>query len=261
VGERSALQVGLSGGRSVVLRARAHTPLTLLNPDNHGHAAWVYQSSHGGGLVGADEVCLGVRVDDGATLFLSTQASGKVYRGARAATALEATVGEGALFVNWPDPVVCFAGAALAQRVSVRAAAGAGVLLVDSLTSGRVARGERWRFSSFSSRLDLDVGGAPALREALHLDPAHGPLEERLAAWDALATVVLAGPGLAAVADEVEAAVLALAPGLAAASRTPFGLVARVAARDAAALGSLLRGLLAPRLRALLGDDPLTRKW
>jgi urease accessory protein len=255
------LHVGLVAGRSVVLAAQATSPLKLLTPDNHGRAVWVYQSSYGGGLVGADAVSLEVQVDAGAALFLTTQASSKVYRAARAQVTLEARLGDDALWVSWPDPVVCFEGAALVQRQVVHASASAGLVLVDAYTSGRAARGERWRFDAFESRLSLNIAGAPALREAVTLCAAHGSLVDRLQAFDAFATVVVAGPALQPVASQLEAQVKRLAPGLAAASRTRFGVVLRLGASDAGELAVTLRALLGEPVRALLGDDPLARKW
>src|SRR5687768_3060300 len=44
------------GNRTVVRTALAHSPLRLLTPRNHGHAAWVYTSSLGGGLVDGDHL-------------------------------------------------------------------------------------------------------------------------------------------------------------------------------------------------------------
>src|SRR5262245_13535398 len=81
------------GRRTVVSRAYASSPLKLLMPRNHGHAAWVYTSTYGGGLVDGDDIALRVDVDAGATLFLSTQASTKVYRSPRGTrTSLSARV-------------------------------------------------------------------------------------------------------------------------------------------------------------------------
>jgi urease accessory protein len=221
----------------------------------------VYQSSYGGGLVGEDHVRLQVRVDDGAALFLATQASSKVYREARSALTLDATVGDDALFINWPDPVVCFAGAALVQRQTVRLAARGSLLLVDAFTSGRAARGERWQFERLESRVDVDVAGAPVLREALTLSGAHGPLVERMADFEAFATVVLAGPALGGVCEAVDGQVRALQPGLAACSRARFGAVLRLGARDAGELAAQLKVLLGAHVHGLLGDDPIARKW
>ena len=41
-------------------------------PDNHGHAAWVYTSSYGGGIVGGDALHLDIEV--GAEALLSFDA-------------------------------------------------------------------------------------------------------------------------------------------------------------------------------------------
>ena len=103
-------------GRSRATRVYATSPLRMLTPVNHGHAAWVYMSSYGGGLVDGDRVSLDVTVERGATAFLSTQASTKVYRSREGtASRLEALVDDDALLVFAPDPVVCFAGARYRQ--------------------------------------------------------------------------------------------------------------------------------------------------
>jgi urease accessory protein UreH len=60
-------------------------------------------------------VSLRVEVAAGASLWLSSQASSKVYRGARSRFVLDASVRDGATLVAWPDPVVCFAGATFDQ--------------------------------------------------------------------------------------------------------------------------------------------------
>jgi urease accessory protein len=260
----SSLAVARSAGRSVVIDARARSPLRLLNPKNHGHAAWVYQASFGGGFVGGDDLSLGVDVGEGATLFLTTQASGKAYRSSRARFRLEAAAGPAATLVWWPDPLACFAGSSLAQTQRFALADGANLLYVDAVTAGRVARGERWAFARLASRLEIDVGGAPLVRDALVLDGAHGPLTERLSGINALATVVLVGPNLGPlcdrVADVVGARPLGAEP-LAAASRWPWGLVLRLAAPSTASLLGSLAELLRAPLAELLEDDPWARKW
>src|SRR5687768_4572798 len=77
---RGRLRVVRAGGRSVVTRAYATSPLRLLTPANHGSAAWIYTSSYGGGFVDGDRVELDVEVAEGAAAFVSTQAATKVYR-------------------------------------------------------------------------------------------------------------------------------------------------------------------------------------
>src|SRR5262249_1424300 len=67
------------GERSVVSRAYATSPLRLLMPRNHGHAAWVFTSTFGGGMVDGDGVDLSIEVAPEASAYVSTQASTKIY--------------------------------------------------------------------------------------------------------------------------------------------------------------------------------------
>src|SRR5258706_16480554 len=93
---RAHIGVIRSRSRSVVSRAYATSPLRLLTPANHGHAAWIYTSSHGGGLVDGDRLVMDIDVGAGAAAFVSTQASTKVYRSAQGTSAaLHARVGPG----------------------------------------------------------------------------------------------------------------------------------------------------------------------
>lgn len=241
-------------GRSVVTRARSEAPLRLLAPDGGGHAAWVFQSSLGGGFVGEDRVGLRVDVAAGASLFLGSQASTKVYRGARSALEIEATVGEAATLVAWPDPAVCFAGARFEQTQSFALAAGSRLVAVDAWTAGRIARGERWAFERLQMRLRVAIEGRRVLDDAILLDPTHGGLADRLGGYDAFATIVLVGLDAPALAD-------ALGAPLVTASAWPWGTVLRVAARSTEQLAGAVRSLVHDRVTSLLGADPLCRKW
>lgn len=260
----SQLGVDRVRGRSVVSTSRSVSPLRLHAPRGGGHAAWVYQSSLGGGFVGADDVSLRVEVAAGAALFLSSQASTKVYRATRSRFSLDATVAAGATLIAWPDPVTCFAGARFDQTQRFALASSASVVVVDACTAGRVARGERWAFARLATRVTVSIDGEPVLDDGLLLSPAHGDLEARLGGADALATIVIAGPGFAATADAIAARVaqrrLDASP-LIAASRWPWGLVVRIAARDVAALATATSELLRACVNDALGADPLARKW
>jgi urease accessory protein len=92
-------------------------PLRLLTPRNHGHAAWAYLSSLGGGFVDGDSVRLDLRVDRGAAAFVSTQGATRVYRSPHGcASETTAEVAKDALLALVPDPTVCFAGARFRSR-------------------------------------------------------------------------------------------------------------------------------------------------
>ena len=197
-------------GQSEVVDLYATSPLRLLTPRSRGEAAWVVQSSLGGGLVDGDAPSLAVRVGRGARALLLTQASTKVYRSPRGTSQqLEAVVEADALLVSWPDPLTCFAGANFAQSTRVQLEASASVLLVDAFTAGRVARHERWAASHHQSRLQVEVAGGCLVDETLRLDPLEGPIAERFGRFDAFATVLLWGPYLAEAREAVAAAVTA----------------------------------------------------
>jgi len=254
-------------GRSVVARAYATSPLRLLTPTNHGHAAWIYASSYGGGLVDGDAVAVDVDVAPGASSFVSTQASTKVYRSFRGTgTATDARVGEGGLLVLAPDPVVCYAGARYRQSQRFTVDAGASLVLVDWVTSGRRAAGERWEFDEYDAHTEVRVGGAVVVHDRVLLRGAHGDLGARLGRFDVLALVVLAGGGVAGEAAGIVATVaerpLERRPALlmSAAALRGGGCAVRIAGRSVEQVGEAIARLLA-FVPARLGDDPWSRKW
>jgi urease accessory protein len=250
--------------RSVVTRSRTVAPLRLLTPASTGGAAWVYQSSLGGGFVGRDAVELVVDVRAGARLFLTSQASSKVYRRAVSRCRIDATVGEDGVLVAWPDPIACFAGAAFEQHQRFRLARSAAVIAVDAWTAGRVAHGERWAFERLALRTEVELDGVPVLDDALVVDPAHGAMTVRMADACAFATVVIAGARFAGAVDAIARTIAAqpiLATPWTAASVWPWGAVIRVAAPAAEPLTDALHTLIGDVVRDVLDADPFARKW
>ena len=253
--------------RSVVQRAYATSPLRLLTPKNHGSAAWVYASSYGGGLVGGDDLRLTVRVGREATAFLSSQASTKVYRSrACSSLQLEADVEAGGQLIVWPDPVVCFAGSIYRQEQRINLAADAGLILVDTLSSGRRASGERWQFLEYVSRLTVCYDGRRILLDALRLSPSEGDLAARMGRFDVISTVVIAGPRWRDAAGRAMAAIAERSVErrpdllLAAAPLKEAGCLLRVAGRSVEQVSAVIRGYLSC-MPSLLNDDPWARKW
>ncbi|HEU4732967.1 MAG TPA: urease accessory protein UreD [Kofleriaceae bacterium] len=260
----SLLAVARSRERSVVTRARSVAPLRLLVPVSPGPAAWVYQSSLGGGFVGADAIELEVEVAAGARLFLTSQASGKVYRGAASRCRLDAAIGEDAVLIAWPDPLACFAGAAFEQRQRFRLARSAGVICVDAWTAGRIAHGERWAFDTLALVTEIEIDGERVVTEALRVSPRHGALAARMGDAQAFATIVIAGEAFADVAAAIARDVAARPPAtrpLIAASAWPWGAIVRLAAATTEALVAAIRDLIGPPVAGALGADPLARKW
>ncbi len=255
------------GGRTVVTRALATSPLKVLNPRNAGTAAWTYLASYGGGLLGGDALHLRLEVGPGAAAVVATQASTKVYRSdERASQQLRASLGSDSLLVLLPDPVACFAGSRYAQDQEIRLSAGAGLVLVDWLTAGRIAYGERWRFTDYTSRTRIWRGDRLIVHDALRLSDAGGDLARRMDRFDCVALVVLLGPALrptaARLAGALGSAPLARRADLliSAAPIEDEGAMLRIAGRSAEQVGAALRQHLSV-VSSLVGDDPWARKF
>lgn len=254
-------------GRSVVRSVYATSPLRLLTPKNHGHGAWIYASSYGGGLVDGDAIAIQATVGIGAMAFLSTQSATKVYRSPHGTEVeLHAEVGENGLLVSAPDAVVCFAGARYRQTQRVNLAAGAGLILLDWVTSGRRESGERWAFKEYVSRTAIRLDGHLIVHDSLALRASDGELGTRLGRYDVLAVAVVIGQLLQGDVERIVARVrdepvrrhadrvISVAP------VTDAGCVLRVAGRSVEDVDRTLKDLLyfVPRL---LGDSPWARKW
>jgi urease accessory protein len=251
--------VGTATGGTSVTHARARSPLRLFAPRVTPTAAWIVTSTLGGGLVGGDDIRLSVDVEDGARVWLTSQASTKVYRSGRSSSQrLDARIGDGGLLVVWPDPIVAFAGSRFEQRQGFRLGAQATLVVVDCLLSGREAHGERWAFDSYVSRCEIEREGRAIFFDHLRLDAGAGAITERMARVQAYASVVISGPGGRTVAGDILETVRhrpvdpAGDPVVSASpiARDPFGGIAlRLAGANPERLTSVVRDLLRP-----LGD-------
>jgi urease accessory protein len=258
------LVCALSAGKSRVVEARAASPLQWLTPKNRGHAAWVYQTSHGGGLVSGDTLDVRLRVQAGATAFVSTQSATKVYRCPQPVAAhLHAEIADRAVLVLAPDPVVCFKDAAYTQNQHITLAPSAGLILVDGVTAGRHGRGERWELARYASRTEIMLADRVLARESMLLDPVHGSLLERLGATNVLGLILIAGAAVAEIGEQVMAFVdRERAPHVrSAVSRLGAdSVMVRIAAPSIEAMMTYVRAALSS-VCAHLGDDPWARKW
>ena len=251
----------------MLTRALAASPLKLLNPRNAGTSAWAYLVTFGGGLVGGDALRIDVDVLDGSTALLATQASTKVYRSERGASQeLCAHIAGDGVLVMLPDPVTCFAGARYFQEQRIHMDRRASLVLVDRLTAGRVAFGERWAFHRYVSRTHVWRGGRRLLHDALALTPEDGDIARRMGRFNCLALVVAIGPAIGATATRLLDA-LGSAPISRGAeilcSAAPLegdGVLVRIAAQSVEQVAVMLRDRLSI-VTSLLGDDPWAAKW
>ena len=247
-----------AGGRTASRVVYAESPLRLLTPRSRGSAALAFTSTFGGGLLDGDRLRLEISLGAAARAWVCTQGPTRVFPGS-SSSELAATVGEDASLVLAPDPIACFAGARFEQRTSVELAASASLSSWEVISGGR----DRWGFARCRSALSIRRAGKPLLDEAWLLDPAQGPLASRLGRFEALATLLLAGPLLADVRAGVQAGI-ASAPVVRgarlfqSASALEGALVVRLAGASVEEVMRALRGHLAA-LPDLLGVDPWRR--
>ena len=261
------LTVTRARDRSVACRVFATSPLRLLTPRNHGHAAWVYTSSYGGGLVDGDAIAMQVTVGRNACAFLSTQASTKVYRSPHG-TIVEtrAKIEDAGVLIVAPDPVVCFAQSRYHQTQRFELAGHAGLVLVDWLSSGRRESGERWAFDEWVSRTIVRLDGRLLVHDVQALRVTDGDLSTRLGEYDVIAAVIILGRPFS---GEVEAVLRNIggqpvgrcpAPLVSASRLGDTGCVLRIAGRSVEQVGRTMRDYLG-FLPKFLGDNPWARKW
>ncbi|MEV7777454.1 urease accessory protein UreD [Kitasatospora sp. NPDC088351] len=189
----------LRQGRTELVERYQKAPLHLMRPlwiDQHlPGMAFAYLMATGGGIAQADRHRMDFRCGPGTEVHLTTQAATKVYRMEHdyATQLVNLTAAPGSYVEYWPDPLIPFKGSRFYQRTEVTVAPGATVLLGDTLTAGRLARGERHQYRVLAT--DLRIGrpdGSPLAIDTLRLTPDGG----------APGTGVL-GPGVLAGHDQV----------------------------------------------------------
>jgi urease accessory protein len=143
---------------------------------------------------------------------------------------------------------------------------GAGLVLVDWVSSGRRASGERWEFEEYVSRTIVRHRDRLVLHDATGLRSSDSDLATRIGRFDVLALLVIVGEAIKSEATAVVASInqqpIVRRSDLltSAAPLGDSGCVVRVAGRSVEQVGRHLRHLLG-FVPALLGDDPWSRKW
>ncbi|KAL9152257.1 hypothetical protein ABFS82_11G109700 [Erythranthe guttata] len=212
--ERGKVVVERVGGKSKVTRCFCKYPLKFIVPNKVGAAAaadavWIYTITYGGGIVSGDSIAFDVTVGDGCTAVFTTQSSTKVYKSLGSKSSqqtLEASVGQDALLVVIPDPVTCFSTAKYSQIQNFKLASGSSLLLVDWITSGRHESGEKWAFSHFktTNRILLDDNEPVFLDTMLLEQESNSSIADRLQDYQAIAMIVLWGPKLKPIQNQIQ---------------------------------------------------------
>jgi urease accessory protein len=241
----------------------------LLTPATRKSSAWVFSSTYGGGLLGGDSIRLNIHAGDETTTLLSTQASTKIYRteGSPSSQELNVTIGQSAVFVSAPDPVVCFKSSEFVQQQKFMLAPTATLVALDWFSSGRWANGERWAFQRYETQNEIFVRDRCIFRDCLALDPADGAVGNmiRMGLVNCYATVVVVGVAAsdssAKLLDQLSKEPVDRNQSLLfSASPIENGAVLRVAGSSCEIVGAWIREKLG-FVTDLIGHDPWARKW
>ena len=163
------------GLRTILTASRCSTPWHFFPPaylDDSGCAVTSLVNPSGG-FVAGDHLSIHAALEEGAHVVMTTPSANRVYRslGEDSRQSVTLSVSPGAVIEWFPEVTIPFAGSRFVQTMAVTLAKGATALIWDSLASGRVARGERWAFTSLRNEIDLTTASGARLLERYHVRP------------------------------------------------------------------------------------------
>lgn len=177
------------------------TPWHLLPPiylDETG-SAYTLLVNPSGGLVGGDHLSIDLSVGAKAHVLISSPSANRVYRSPSKDSVQEVdiTVGLGGILEWAPEHTIPFAGSRFRQTIGVKLAAGATLVLWDAVASGRIAHGERWKFTTLENEIRITTASGASVKEHYALAPADkqggiGLAEE----WDYVGSLFVIGDAI-----------------------------------------------------------------
>ena len=152
-------------------------PLKLISPDPHyitspsrddspqthqqQQITTVFLLTYGGGLVNGDAITLTIELDAHTRLALVTQGSTKLFKSPSrhiiSRQSLDVKISSGAALCYLPDPTQPFADSVYEQRQTfyVDPDGPSSLLMLDWVTQGRAAKGEKWDLWSWRGRNEV----------------------------------------------------------------------------------------------------------
>ncbi|MFC6864343.1 urease accessory protein UreD [Halomicroarcula sp. GCM10025817] len=144
-----------------------------LGHDPHPDVETVFVQSPTGGIAQGDRHDVTIEVGDGARAHVSTQSSTKVqsmdHNYAGAETGL--SVGADAHLDYVPEPTILHADSRFVQDLTISCASGGSAVVSDVVVPGRLARGERFAFERYLSRVRATGPAGLLFEDTTHLVP------------------------------------------------------------------------------------------
>ncbi len=192
-------------GQTVVTHQYTAHPLRLSGvfrlDATDSHRAYLYITNTSPGLLAGDNLGLSLKLEAGASLYLTDQAATKVHpmpiTGTKAITDVKIAVGAGASLELVPEPLILFADAALEQTTRIQLHSDAELFWSEIILPGRLARGECYEFHHYFNRLEItSISGELWFRDAIHLEGKHNLFKhsELFASKPVLANLIVVQP-------------------------------------------------------------------
>ncbi|KQB87318.1 urease accessory protein UreD [Corynebacterium lowii] len=173
-----ALRPGAEGQRSVATRQYHRGALSVMRPhylDESGQVMYTVLNP-GGGFLGGDSYRLGIEVEQGASLLLSTQSATKVYRSPQGPATQEMNVrlARGAVLEYVPDQLIMYRQGRYRQRTTVDMHPESSLLLTDIVTPGWAPDGSEFGWEELSLCTEVRCSGRRLAVDHLRLLPGEG---------------------------------------------------------------------------------------
>ena len=161
------------GSKTILTHSNSRSPWHFFPPillDETG-AAYTLLVNPSGGLVGGDHLDLRATLGPDSHVLFSTPSANRIYRSATDAVRQEIrlTVGSGAILEWAPELTIPFLGSRFNQTLHVALEYGGTLILWDALAAGRIAKGERWRFTSFDNEIRVTTPSGRTVLERYSL--------------------------------------------------------------------------------------------
>jgi len=154
---------------------------------HHTGRAYLYRMNTSPGLLAGDRLNMALTLENNSSLLLADQAATKVHtmptngpterRTARVNYSIE--VGDRATLEFFPEPLILFTDAALQQTTNIRMHPSAGLSWGEIVLPGRLARGERYQFQTYWSRLQISASGVETVSKQEQSEKRASPAKER----------------------------------------------------------------------------------
>ena len=119
--------------------------------------AYLYRMNTSPGLLANDALKISLQLASGSQLYLADQSATKVHtmpeKNAQATVDYQIDLGDRTTLEFLPEPLILFTDSALKQQTNVTIYPTAGLSLGEIVLPGRLARGERYQFRQYFSRL------------------------------------------------------------------------------------------------------------